>query len=98
MVTVEEATRVVLSHLFKPAVTKVDLNDAIGRVLAEAVKADRDFPPFNRVAMDGIAIWYDEWKNGRHEFYIEETQGAGQPQKSLKDVQIYPYKVTLPRC
>jgi molybdopterin molybdotransferase len=87
MVTVEEATRVVLSHLFKPAVTKVDLNDAIGRVLAEAVKADRDFPPFNRVAMDGIAIWYDEWKNGRHEFYIEETQGAGQPQKSLKDVQ-----------
>ncbi len=87
MVTVEEATRVVLSHLFKPTVTKVDLNDAVGRVLAEAVKADRDFPPFNRVAMDGIAIWYDEWKNGKREFYIEETQGAGQPQKSLKDVQ-----------
>lgn len=87
MVTVEEATRVVLSHLFKPTVTKVDLNDAVGRVLAEAVKADRDFPPFNRVAMDGIAIWYDEWENGKREFYIEETQGAGQPQKSLKDVQ-----------
>lgn len=87
MVTVEEATRVVLSHLFKPTVTNVDLNDAVGRVLAEAVKADRDFPPFNRVAMDGIAIWYDEWKNGKREFYIEETQGAGQPQKSLKDVQ-----------
>lgn len=87
MVTVEEATHVVLSHLFKPTVTKVDLNDAAGRVLAEAVKADRDFPPFNRVSMDGIAIWYDEWKNGKREFYIEETQGAGQPQKSLKDVQ-----------
>ncbi|HEY9008314.1 MAG TPA: molybdopterin molybdotransferase MoeA [Ohtaekwangia sp.] len=87
MVRVEEATDLVLSHCFKPAVVRVDLNDAAGRVLGAVVKADRDFPPFNRVAMDGIAIWFDEWKNGRREFYIEETQGAGQPQKGLRDVQ-----------
>jgi molybdopterin molybdotransferase len=87
MVRVEEATDQVLSHLFKPAVVAVDLNDAAGRVLAEPVKADRDFPPFDRVMMDGIAIWYAEWKSGRREFIVEETQGAGQPRKSLRDIQ-----------
>lgn len=87
MVDVKEATDIVLSNLFKPSVTRVDLNNAYGRILGEAIKADRDFPPFNRVAMDGIAIWYDEWKSGRREFYVEETQSAGQPQKSLRDVQ-----------
>jgi molybdopterin molybdotransferase len=87
MVNVEEASRIVLSNLYTPGVTKVDLNDAYGCVLGEAVKADRDFPPFNRVAMDGIAIAFDEWKSGRKEFVIEGIQRAGQDQFSLSDVQ-----------
>jgi len=28
----------------------------LGRVLAEAIRADRDFPPFNRAARDGYAV------------------------------------------
>lgn len=87
MVTVEEATRIVLSNLFRPSVTPVDLNDAYGRVLGESVEADRDFPPFDRVAMDGIAIWYDEWKSGRKEFLIEGIQRAGSDQEDLHDVR-----------
>ena len=35
---------------------KVLLEDAYGRVLAEELFADRDYPPFNRSAMDGYAI------------------------------------------
>ena len=87
MVTVEEATRIVLSTLYKPVVAKCDLNDAYGCVLGEAVQADRDFPPFDRVAMDGIAIAFDEWKGGRKEFVIEGMQRAGQPQVSLSDIE-----------
>jgi molybdopterin molybdotransferase len=87
MVNVEEATQIVLSNLFTPAVVPVDLNDAYGRILGEPVTADRDFPPFDRVAMDGIAIWYDEWEKGRREFRIEGIQRAGGPQESLSDVR-----------
>lgn len=39
-----------------PAVETVDLETADGRVLAEAVKADRDYPPFHRSARDGFAV------------------------------------------
>ena len=87
MVSVEEATRIVLSNLFTPSAVLVDLNDAYGRVLGEPIKADRDFPPFDRVAMDGIAIWFDEWKTGRREFRIEGIQRAGEPSESLSDVR-----------
>lgn len=35
---------------------RVSLLDAGGRVLAESICADRDFPPFARVARDGFAV------------------------------------------
>lgn len=34
----------------------VDLLPALGRVLAEAIPADRDFPPFDRATRDGYAV------------------------------------------
>ena len=34
----------------------VDITAAFGRVLAECVPADRDFPPFSRAARDGYAV------------------------------------------
>lgn len=38
------------------AVEKVELLEAAGRVLAEAVEADRDYPPTARSARDGFAV------------------------------------------
>lgn len=87
MVRVEEAIGEVLLNLYKPTIELVPLKEAVGRVLGEPIQADRDFPPFHRVAMDGIAIDYSQWKNGRREFVIEGTQSAGQPQKRLRHVQ-----------
>src|SRR5580693_9738168 len=34
----------------------VALADSAGRVLAEAIAADRDYPPFHRSARDGFAV------------------------------------------
>src|SRR5688500_15138560 len=87
MVSVAEASDIVFSNLFAPLTEKVTIQEAAGRVLAEVVKADRDFPPFNRVAMDGIAIAFDAWKSGQRDFTIEGTQAAGQPQKKLANKQ-----------
>src|ERR1041385_3616670 len=38
------------------AVEPVSLGDAAGRVLAEDIAADRDYPPFDRSARDGFAV------------------------------------------
>lgn len=38
-----------------PAVEKIKLESALGRVLAQSVAADRDSPPFDRAARDGFA-------------------------------------------
>ena len=35
---------------------QIDLDQAVDRVLATAIVADRDVPPFNRAAMDGYAV------------------------------------------
>ena len=35
--------------------------------------------------MDGIAIGFRAWESGKREFFIEDTQAAGEPQKSLKN-------------
>ncbi len=58
-------------------VETVPLDSAINRVLANAVFADRDYPPFNRSAMDGIAIRIADWHKGIREFRIRETVFAG---------------------
>jgi molybdopterin molybdotransferase len=85
MVTVEEATSIVLENCYTPHAVSVLITEAVGRTLAEPIKADRDFPPFDRVSMDGIAIRFEEWERGRREFIIEDTQAAGQSQKELKN-------------
>ncbi|EOR95956.1 Molybdopterin biosynthesis protein MoeA [Arcticibacter svalbardensis MN12-7] len=54
------------------------LEDADGRILADNCFADRNYPPFNRAAMDGYAIMYNDWENGLREYKITEVIYAGQ--------------------
>jgi molybdopterin molybdotransferase len=61
----------------------VALGDATNRVLRQAVVAERDQPPFDRVTMDGIAIAHSDYLDGRRSFPIQATQMAGEPARSL---------------
>ncbi|MEP3209395.1 MAG: molybdopterin molybdotransferase MoeA [Maribacter sp.] len=61
------------------------LEECIGSYLAEDLIADRDFPPFDRVTMDGIAIAYATFESGTRAFTIADTAAAGNPQKTLTD-------------
>ena len=59
VVSFEEARHIVEHHAQKVGpgeVERVDLLAAPGRVLAEPILADRDFPPFPRATRDGYAI------------------------------------------
>ena len=54
--TVEEARGRMLADAARLGVEEVALADALGRVLAAPIVADRDQPPFDASAMDGWAI------------------------------------------
>jgi molybdopterin molybdotransferase len=95
MISVEEAEKIIFDHILPQNMEerhpdsfrteRVALQKTVGRVLAEDLIADRDFPPFDRVTMDGIAIHYDSFKNGQRLFLIENTQAAGAPSLTLTD-------------
>lgn len=77
MTTVEEAEKLVLAQTRDYGTQSLPFEQALGYVLAEDLKADRDLPPFNRVTMDGIAIKYAAVEKGIHTFSIKATQAAG---------------------
>ena len=52
----EKVIVAVSAGLKAPAAEIVDLADALGRVLAEEIIADRDYPPFPRSTRDGFAV------------------------------------------
>jgi molybdopterin molybdotransferase len=83
MIAVAEAERLIHEKLFVPSEKLVPLLDATGHTLAQPVLADRDLPPFDRVAMDGIALW---WTDGDAPttYPIEHVQAAGAPEYTLQ--------------
>ncbi len=87
MISVEEATRRVAATIRPLSIELLALPLAAGRVLREDLHADRDFPPFNRVAMDGIAVNFAAIEAGQTAFPIAHTQFAGQPPQPLPDAQ-----------
>lgn len=56
MISVDEAIRIVKEQTPELPSEKIELADAMGRVLAEDVIADSDLPPFDRAQMDGYAL------------------------------------------
>ncbi len=77
MVTVEQAENLILAEAKDFGTEVIPFEDALGRTLAEYIKADRDLPPFNRVTMDGIALNYAAIEDGIQSFKIKATQAAG---------------------
>ena len=64
-----------------PSRETVRLDDALGRVLASAVTADRDYPPFNRSARDGFAVRSSDVVNPPARMKIIGQTRAGEPSK-----------------
>ncbi|GAB2531646.1 molybdopterin molybdotransferase MoeA [Spirosoma aerophilum] len=85
MLSVADAFAITQQHFLTLPTETVHLTEALGRVLRAPVFADRDFPPFNRVAMDGIAIRQADFAAGQRTFRIAGVQRAGQPQQSLTE-------------
>jgi molybdopterin molybdotransferase len=87
MLTVQEAENIIFSHKIPVNTEGVPLEKSIGRILQEDLYADRDFPPFDRVTMDGIAIRFQDFQQGHRIFKIEGVQAAGSEQLTMDNGQ-----------
>lgn len=81
----DEAFKKVIERIRDYGTEEVTLKKAHGRILAEDIVADRDFPPFDRATKDGIAILYEAFEQGRREFEISGVAAAGTPVQVLND-------------
>ncbi|NLR64434.1 molybdopterin molybdotransferase MoeA [Chitinophaga varians] len=85
MLTVAAAYTAVLQTVKDMGTEVLPFEAVTGRILREPVKADRPFPPFDRVTMDGIAILYDSFARGQQIFGVEDIQAAGAPRLQLSN-------------
>lgn len=76
MLSVSEAQTLILAEARSFGTEKIALEKSFGRVLAENVMADRDYPPFNRSAMDGYAIVAEKF-TAQKEYPVLGTIYAG---------------------
>ena len=83
MVSVEKAFELIMQNTLALKAASIPFQKALGHILAEDLVADRNFPPFNRVTMDGIAIDFKAFKNDLSTFKVQEMQAAGDEQKTL---------------
>jgi molybdopterin molybdotransferase len=84
LIEVHRALEIILQQTANFGSEEVSLEESLGRVLRQDIRADRDMPPFDRVSMDGIAISSQKFQEGRKEFKIEGVQAAGSPRLSLE--------------
>lgn len=85
LLSVKNASEIILNQRIDFGIEEINIDKAFGRILAEELKADRDFPPFNRVTMDGIAIQFQAFNGGQKSFKIEAIQTAGEQQLILQN-------------
>lgn len=84
-VSVREVDDYLLKFSLENSTEVVSIEDAMGRVLAEAIHADRDLPPFDRVMMDGYAVRCGDCLKGLA-FTIRGSAMAGSPTQRLSEV------------
>lgn len=77
MIDYRQAQQLVLTHARSFGQEELPLERAFGRVLAESVYADRDYPPFPRATMDGYALRYADLAKEIFTYTIKETLYAG---------------------
>ena len=77
MLTPAEADQLIGQHLQCLPIESLPLAQCAGAVLRENIYAERDQPPYHRVAMDGVALDSQAVGSGSRNFRIQATQAAG---------------------
>jgi molybdopterin molybdotransferase len=85
LLTPAQAETLIEQHLTCLPIESLPLTQSAGAVLRENIYAERDQPPFDRVAMDGIALSTAGAAFNVGRLRIASVQAAGDPQQTLSD-------------
>ncbi len=85
MLTPAQAETLIEQHLTCLPIESLPLTQTAGAVLRENIYAERDHPPFDRVAMDGIALSASAAANHSGRLRVSGMQAAGDPPQTLAD-------------
>src|SRR6202049_2744401 len=77
------AEEAIYSRLTCLPIESLPLTQCVGGTLRENIYAERDQPPFDRVAMDGMAVDSEALRRVVKRFRIQGVQAAGAPQLKL---------------
>ncbi|MFP4376207.1 MAG: hypothetical protein ACLFP4_04120, partial [Spirochaetales bacterium] len=77
MIPLPEALSLLDEQLQTLPTERVPLAEALGRYLAQPLRARFALPPFSKSAMDGFAVRKADLDSGMTEFRILETVAAG---------------------
>lgn len=83
MIPVQTAAALISAALPSYSPVRLPLSKCHGRILREPLRADREQPPFHRVAMDGVAVSTGAWEAGFRRFRVEGRQKAGEAPRRL---------------
>jgi molybdopterin molybdotransferase len=83
VLTPAEADLLIGQHLQCLPIESLPLAQCAGTVLRENIYAERDQPPFDRVAMDGVALDSETVGAATRSFRLQGTQAAGDPPLTL---------------
>jgi len=87
MISPAEADALIGQQLTCLPIESLPLVQCTGAVLRENVYAERDQPPFDRVAMDGIAIDSSAVRAGGRSLTLQGMQAAGDPPLALHSTE-----------
>ena len=85
MISFLQALDLLLKHAPRLGAERCRIEQAVGRVLRQDIRADRNFPPFDRVMMDGYALRAGDLRSSR-QFHLTGSAPAGQAAVVLPDV------------
>jgi molybdopterin molybdotransferase len=87
MLDPQAAEQIIATHLAQLPIESLPVGQCAGAVLRENIYAERDQPPFDRVAMDGVALSSGATAFGRRRFRVQATQAAGDAPTALTSAQ-----------
>src|SRR5260370_2454170 len=79
LITPRLAEEAIYSRLTCLPIESLPLTQCVGATLRENIYAERDQPPFDRVAMDGMAVGSEGLRPGLKGFPAQGVHGAGAP-------------------
>lgn len=97
LIPLQRAQRIVAEHVRPLPIETVPLDLALGRILAEDIRSDMDYPPFDKAMMDGYAVRTADFADGTATLEVLSEVAAGDiPGPTIQPGQATPISTGAP--